>query len=500
MLTKLLRSLVASSLGIASGLFGFAAGVGITNSWWEAALLGVCVAGLIGWLVYTRAIVPLDEAACSRGLKIVSGAATLVALLQLARLTVFMVDPSQTAFSFVPSSTWEIEHSCLSAYHISGQSAPSVPDVYDNSLYSMPDDDPNQLRKARMLGPFKIDVFEYPPPFLLLPRTLQLLTPDFTHLRMLWFGCCGGVVLLAFVVVVRFMSPAAGTRALLLSPIVWLSFPMISNLQKGNAQATVIAGAMLAMVLFERRREAWGGAILAFVAMSKIYPGMLVIYLLAQRRWRALAWTTAWGFVFLAVSFLDTGWAPYAAFLHHLPGILGGEAFPAFRNPAAMAFNFSIPGLIFKLKLFGVPGMGFGASKLVGWAYTLVVIATTIVAGRRGFGDDRKPQIWMAILILATLRSPFLPPGYAAIPPLWMLTLIAATVVPNAKTLVTVIVTAAALNLYWPVDWPIDPKLLAVGFLLPQTVTVIIAVLALRFRPPVSARRPDHHGSAPSEA
>jgi hypothetical protein len=484
---NLMRALAASSLGIASGLFGFTAGVGITNSWWEAALIGACAAGLVGWLVYARAIVPVDGSACSFGLKIVAGAATMAALVQLARLTVFIVDPSQTACSFVPSSTWETEHSCVSAYYIGGQAAPSAPDVYDNSLYSMPDDDPTQLRKARMIGPFKIDVYEYPPPFLLLPRTLQLLTPDFTHYRMIWFGFCGGVVLLAFVVVVRFMSPAAGTRALLLSPIVWLSFPMISNLQKGNAQATVIAASMLAMVLLARRREAAGGAILAFVAMSKIYPGMLVIYLLAQRRWRALAWTTGWGFVFLAVSFLDTGWAPYAAFLHHLPGILGGEAFPAFRNPAAMAINFSIPGLIFKLKLFGVPGMAFGASKIVGWAYTLVVIAATVVAGQRTFGDDRKPQIWMAILVLATLRSPFLPQAYAAIPPLWLLTLMAATVVPNARTLVMVVVTAAALNLYWPLDWPIDPRLLAVGFSVPQAITVVLAVLALRLRPGVGA-------------
>ena len=475
-----MRALVALSLGIAAGIFGFAAGAGLTASWWAAALIGAATAGLVVWLVWTRPIVPLDEAACSRGLKIVSGVASLVALVQLARLAVFMVDPSQIDYSFVSKSKWEVEHSCLSAYFVSAQASSSGRDIYDDSLFTMPDDVPTEPRKARMLGPFKIDVFEYPPTYLLLPRALLLLTPDFTHLRMLWFGVTGGVVLLAFLVVARFMSPAAGTRALLLAPLVWVSFPTLSVLQKGNVQVTVIAAAMVAMVLFERRRDAAGGALLAFATMSKLYPGMLLVYLLAQRRWRALAFTAAFGFMFLAASLLDTGWAPYAAFLDRLPGILGGEAFPAFRNPIAMAVNFSIPGLVFKLKLFGVPGMGFAASKILGWVYTVLVVVATVLVGRSALRDDRKPVAWMAILILATLRSPFLPPGYAAFPPLWLLTLMAAVVAPTTRTLSILLLVWAALNAYWPMDWPADPRLLAVAFVIPQALIVALAALALR--------------------
>jgi hypothetical protein len=480
MRVNLMRALIASSLSIATGIFGFAAGAGLTGSWWAAALIGAAVAGLVAWLVITRPVVALDEAAGSRGLKILSGAASVVALVQLARLAVFMIDPSQINYSFVPSSKWEVEHSCLSAYFVSAQASSSGQNIYDDALFTMPDDVPTQPRKARMLGAFKIDVFEYPPTYLLLPRALLLLTPDFTHLRMLWFGLTGGVVLFAFLVVARFMGPSAGTRALLLAPLVWVSFPTLSVLQKGNVQITVIAAAMLAMVLFERRRDAAGGAVLAFITMSKLYPGMLVVYLLAQRRWRALAFTAAFGVAFLVASLADTGWAPYAAFLRRLPGILGGEAFPAFRNPAAMAINFSIPGLVFKLKLFGVPGMGFAASKIVGWAYTVVVVAATALVGRRELRDDLKPMVWMAILILATLRSPFLPQGYAAFPPLWLLTLMAASVAPTSGVLSVVVLTWAALNVYWPMDWPNEPKIMAVAFVVPQAVTVILAALALR--------------------
>ncbi len=333
-----------------------------------------------------------------------------------------------------------------------------------------------------MLGPFRIDVFEYPPPFLLLPRALGLLTDDFMRFRMLWFALNGAVVLLGFVVVARFMGPIAVTRALLLSPLVWLALPTLSTLQKGNIQVAVIAGSMLAMVLFDRRRWAAGGALLAFMTVSKLYPGLLIVYLVAQRQWRAVAWTAAFTVVYFAASVMDIGWAPYAAFLEHLPGLVGGEAFPAFRNPAAVAINLSIPGLVFKVGLFGVPGMSFGAAKLVGWAYTLIAAAATVLAGLRAHPDRIKPIIWMAILILATLRSPFLPLVYGTFPPLWLLTLLAATLAPTRGVLWVTLLLWASLNLYWPVDWKVDPRLLAVAMLLPQATSVGLAVFALRRR------------------
>jgi hypothetical protein len=334
-----------------------------------------------------------------------------------------------------------------------------------------------------MLGPFRIDVFEYPPQFLLLPRALLLVTPEFMDLRMLWFALNGGVLLLALVVVAQWLGPADGTRALLLSPLIWISLPTtISTLQKGNVQIMVIAASMLAMVLFERRRWSAGGAVLAFVTVSKLYPGLLIVYLLVRRQWLAVAWTTAFMGVFSVLTFLTFGWGAYGAFLDHLPGLVGGEAFPAFRNPAATAINLSIPGLVFKLKLFGVPGMSFGAAKIVGWGYTLVALAATVLVGLRTLRDDQKPLVWMAVLILATLRSPFLPQTYGTIPSLWLLTLLAATWAPMMRAPAMILFAWAALNVYWPLDWPLDPRVLAIANMAPQAVTVLLVVLALRLR------------------
>jgi hypothetical protein len=477
---RITRALVASSLAIAAGIIAFAAAAGLFGSWPAAFLAAAIAGGVVGVSAWRRPVVALDEAATSRGLKIVSGLATIAALVALCRLAFFMVDASRVGCSLVPSSDWEVRHSCLSAYFVAAQAADATPNVYDDSLYSQPSHDRAAKRKPLMLGPFQIDVFEYPPPFLLLPRAMRLLVPDFVRFRMLWFALNAGVVLLAMLGVMRSLRPANATRALLLSPLVWAALPTLSALQKGNVQLMTIALSMLAMLLFERRRWAAGGILLAFATLSKLYPGMLVVYLLARREWRAAAWTTALGAVLLALSVLDVGWAPYKAFLEHLPGLVGGEAFPAFRIPAAIAINHSVPGLVFKLKLFGVPGMSFGAAKIVGWAYTLVVVWLTIAAGRRSFRDGEKPLVWMAILILATLRSPFLPQAYAAFPPLWLLTLLAAAYVPTPKVISIALLAWLSLNVFWPLDWPIDPRRLAVITLLPQALGLALAVVVLR--------------------
>lgn len=476
-----MRKLVAAALGLATGIFGFTAGLGLTGSWIAAVPIALALAGLMALQAQRR--IPLDETAASRGLKVLSGLAAAAALVQLFRLAVFMVAPQETGYSAVPSSEWERRHSCLTAYFVAAQAAGSGANVYDTALYNRPDDDPKAPRKARRLGPFNVDVFEYPPPFLSLPRTLRQLAPDFLRFRMLWFGLNGGIVLLAVLAVARRLGPAAGTRALLLSPLVWVALPTLSTLQKGNVQALVIAVSMLAMLLFERQRpaaEAAGGALLAFATVSKLYPGLLVVYLLVRRQWRALAWTAALGVVFCIWTLLDLGWAPYASFLGHLPGLLGGEAFPAFRNPSAMAINLSVPGLVFKLKLFGATGLSFGASKIVGWIFTLVILALTFLAARRPLQGSEAAAVWLAILTLATLRSPFLPQAYGVFPALWLLTLLAARHAPTARTLAVTLLAWAGLNVFWPQDWPHDPRWLALANGIPQALMIALAVIALR--------------------
>jgi alpha-1,2-mannosyltransferase len=100
---------------------------------------------------------------------------------------------------------------------------------------------------------------------------------------------------------------------------------------------------------------------------------------------------------------------------------------------------------------------------------------------------EQEPLAWLTILILASLRSPFLP-LYAIIPVLWLLTLLAAMVTPTLKTLFGVLLAWVMLNVMAPMS--VDPRLVAAIILLPQMVIVILIVLALRGRPDLSGHAP----------
>jgi alpha-1,2-mannosyltransferase len=476
---KGLRAAVAAGVAAFALIGIFAIARGVLGSDIAAGAIALFGAAAVAALLWSWPVVTYDRAAVSRPLQVLSALATVAAIGQLARLAVFMINPEMVSYSLFPASTWEKRHSCLTAYFVAGRAVSTTPDVWDDALFSLPSD-PTAVRKARSLGTFNVDAYEYPPPFLLLPRAIGTVVPEFLPLRSAWFGISVAGLLIAMLATARLLGPAAGTRALLLAPLVWTGVPVIDTLQKGNVQLLVIAASMLAMILFARGKSAPGGAFLGYAAVSKIYPGMLVLYLLARRQWRAVAWTSAFALVAVLLSVADTGVAPFVAFLHHLPGILGGEAFPAFRNPLAMGINMSVPGLVFKAKLFGLPGMGFAASKILGWIYTLVVVAAIVLAARRRIRDDEAPAVWLAILILSTLRSPFLPQGYGSFPALWLMTLVAAQRRPTLKTVLVVALGWVCFNIYVPMDRGLAPATLALIGVIPQMTLVLVTVLALR--------------------
>jgi len=69
--------------------------------------------------------------------------------------------------------------------------------------------------------------------------------------------------------------------------------------------------------------------------------------------------------------------------------------------------------------------MGFVASKIVAWLFSVVVLVVTVRLSRRQVVPGGQPIVWLTLLILATMRSPFLP-AYAPFPSLWLATLLAA--------------------------------------------------------------------------
>ena len=393
------------TIAVLAGIVGFTAFTGVVDRMGQGWAAALASAGLSVWWLgrsHHLAAAIAEATTASRRLFI---AGAILLLVQVLALTAFIVNPNVGVWAGTPWRPWLSAHSCVSSYWLAATQVTATPNVYDDALYSQPQADPTARRQPRRMGAFNVDVYEYPPTFLPLPRLMAAATTDFWQFRRLWFAFNLAGVALCLVAIARRFDTALGTQSVWLTPWVLVSPTIVGTLQSGNVQFARHRAAAAAMLLFERRRHAAGGAILAYVIVSKLFPGVLLLYLLLRRDWRAVGWTAAWSMVLAAVTLADVGAAPFATFLEHLPRLLSGEAFPAFRNANAIAVNESIPGLVFKIGLLGGPSLGFGASRIVGWAYTLVVIGVTAWLALRPARRGREPLVWIVILILATMRS-----------------------------------------------------------------------------------------------
>jgi hypothetical protein len=200
----------------------------------------------------------------------------------------------------------------------------------------------------------------------------------------------------------------------------------------------IIAISLLAMIAFEEDHPFVGGALLGFATVAKIWPAILVIYLLMQRRWKAVFYCAAAGAVYTFGAFLLFGPAPYYDFITYgLPRVQSGEAFAHMRwYLPTIAENMSIFSIPHKLYALGLlPTEPPLLSPVLAWSFTAVIGVIVIALGLRRGGDAQRNdnnrliqvQLWLALLTLVQLRSPFLPWHYGVISTLWLLLFLAAS-------------------------------------------------------------------------
>jgi hypothetical protein len=93
--------------------------------------------------------------------------------------------------------------------------------------------------------------------------------------------------------------------------------------------------------------------------------------------------------------------------------------------PEGMALNQSVPGLPLKLALFGLAPATLAWARVAGWLYTPLLLWATVRLARGQFSRADQPLAWLAVVLLATYRSTFLP-QYGVFPGLWLVVLLAA--------------------------------------------------------------------------
>lgn len=361
----------------------------------------------------------------------------LLAVLQMGRLSAFLSDARREWGAAVPDPA-ATHHQCLSAYVYAAElQRRGVENVYDARWYPLFDPPGPVCRlvdtKIAGLAPWASDPYEYPPPFLLLPRAAIALTSSYDAIRAAWFANVALGTLAALVALAGWAGGRPGLRLLLLLPLVLASLPTLIGLQFGQFHAVAVLLAIGGMAAFRDRRDALGGALLGAAIVTKLFPAVLLVVLAFERRGRTLAWTAAAVAAITLAGFVVLGPAPYAAFFHYqVPRLASGAAF-AFTHVGRqgvflLSRNFSPAAVAEKLRLLDAPAALVRLAGLLPLLHTLALLAFAVVVarGRRSRGGDL--VAWLALVDLAALRSPVAPAFYVLAPVLWGLALAASGV------------------------------------------------------------------------
>jgi hypothetical protein len=241
---------------------------------------------------------------------------------------------------------------------------------------------------------------------------------DFLNLRMLWFAIGALAMMAAIGFMIYHLEPEGRMRLIGMAPLIWCSVPVLAGLQLSNVQIIVISISIIAMALLPRQRPV-GSLLLAIATASKIFPGILIVYVLAQRKFREALWIAGFAVVLTIITLIVVGPNPFQAFIEYeLPRLSSGEAFSGpFSVAFAVARNIAPFGIPIKLSWLGVPGMTLEIGRIISTIYLLIVVALAIWAGRQQPRSNTETiSVWLSLLSLGTLVSPFAPATYALAP------------------------------------------------------------------------------------
>ncbi len=474
----------AFRVGIAAGLvaaFGTAFVEPARRPSWPALVLVAVLETWAAGALAERLRAPLSGVLRRRRVaSTVWAALGLLLVVQSARLSIFMADPSFDFWLTTRDPVWA-KHMCMPAY-IEGADLlrQGAPNIYDARYYLVMDRSAKPGLTVRNMDAWAGDPFQYPPAFLVFPRLALAATDDFAVLRTLWYVVQVFLFLGVAITLCLWIGGSAGGTAALLIPAVWISIPGIQSLQYGQFHMAALSLALAGMLAFERRRNAAGGLLLAIATLAKIFPGVLVLWLIAQQRWRAVDWTAGCTIAVTAIAMMTLGVAPFLDFVHYqLPRLANGRAFdfsaawPELRAPF-IANNLSPAAMVEKLGELHVPGMTRAAGLGVLRLYTLALVAFVLVAGRRRVEARQDlAVVWLALLNLAAFQSYGAWGDYVTLGSAWALTLAASSQWPAARTWS---LPAGLLGAAWIACFLV-PGVQPIPDLLPSPVAMILTLL-----------------------
>ena len=165
--------------------------------------------------------------------------------------------------------------------------------------------------------------------------------------------------------------------------------PALSHLVWGQVQLLLLLLLTGAWLCLRRRREGWAGALIGAAIAFKLFPALVLVPLVAARRWRAAAGAVLSAAAILAVSFVPAGWGQLAYYLTVvLPQV----------NRVSVTehiYNHALPVLLRAV----IPSAA--AASALDWAIRLAVLGAVALGGwRLKDAPDRALSLGMIALVL----------------------------------------------------------------------------------------------------
>ncbi|MCG8338650.1 MAG: DUF2029 domain-containing protein [Proteobacteria bacterium] len=356
--------------------------------------------------------------------------------------TSYMVNVENTRYVASGADAFGISHSCLTGYlaatHLAIKGADNIYEARHYSEAAAWGKKPTPIHHSAG-DRFRIDEYHYPPPFLILPYGMIQVFGDFFTIRTVWFFLSITLVVSALGWVLFWCGGFRFQKQLLILPALFLAPSVHMALQISNIHILIIALGIISMIAFEKQWNVMGGAILGFAVVAKIWPAVLIAYLVFQRRWKPVLWCSIAMVAYSALAWFIFGSKPYVDFFfYELPRISSGEAFGFIGwYSQVITINMSVFGIPHKLYALGLlSSLPKLISPYLAWGYTLLILMTVAFFSFRRenlqVSDDQKNlmkvQLWFVLLTLAQLRSPFLPWHYGIVTTLWLLLLLGAQI------------------------------------------------------------------------
>jgi alpha-1,2-mannosyltransferase len=268
---------------------------------------------------------------------------------------------------------------------------------------------------AQLAGPYAPqgqDGFLYPPPLAAILMPLANLFPT-DYRAAAWFWTIDGAVILAIVVLTLHSSERLAERY----PILegrgrWLLVagafafpPVVGELVLGNVHLVLLG--LLTLAWLEIRRQTPGGDMAAGIAVGvaaaiKVFPGVLLIWFLLTRRYRAAAGVVIGALVLTLVTLPFTGIEPWLQY----PTVLLNLAGPSDTTDTLAPM------------VWLAPLIGFSGARIVVLAAGLMLLVGVSVAARRDLPSARTAVVarsFGAAVLISILIAPALYHHYLAI-------------------------------------------------------------------------------------